>query len=249
MEQISHFGVLPTIRRATMSDNDLVLLLGRWVSRKKLHQATFTYCKPSSPSFDYVFKTRIDELCQSSKARVIANKDKILSILNNGEGWPLPKKTSLRIAYNNYIKPSSGSYDQIFAISVIKILGERFDADKSKKRLIDMARTGEARPKKGSKDSNLLREFTSPSKRHFDKEYADAISLFWPPNTAEFKLTRMKENKKLLLEMAMNGNKRPLKSDMLGVAFYNYTKPSSGTYDVIFTENIRKYWPKAKKDN
>jgi len=137
---------------------------------------------------------------------------------------------------------------QISALESIEgwdeFLNEESSSDKKKKLLLEMARNGEPRPKSKKHPGVALSNYISKSSNAYDSEFDKKIRKLAP----HWFVDAVAEKKKLLLEMAKNGEPRPKcvfgqKSNPLGRALRDYISKSSGSYDPTFDKQIRKLAP------
>ena len=114
-------------------------------------------------------------------------------------------------------------------------------ADSNKQELLKLARSGEKRPHHKTKQGRALTKYTSTSTGHCNPDFTKQIkelapSWFVHENTA---LIRKQD----LLELASSGGKRPHQKTKQGRALYPYTSPSHGSYDPVFTKQIKELAP------
>ena len=189
---------------------------------------------------DLVFDKKIRELAPHWFDTTARNKEALLEMARSGEPRPNCKKNPLGKRLVRYIGKSSGSYDPAFDKEIRKLAPHWFvdTAAEKKQLLLEMARNGEPRPTKNPLKSalnNYLCEASGCCDPVFDKKIRK-LAPHWFVDTAA-------ENKKLLLEMARNGEPRPnSKNGSLGNCLVRYTNNTS-SYDKEFDKKIRKLAP------
>ena len=119
-------------------------------------------------------------------------------------------------------------------------LASQKDSSGKKKLLLELARNGEARPGRNSPLGWALVSYTSPSQITYDPDFDKQIRKLVP----QWFLNNSVEKKKLLLEMARNGEEKPRFDSPLGNALRNYTSSKKKCYDPDFDKQIRKLAPK-----
>ncbi len=111
----------------------------------------------------------------------------------------------------------------------------------TKQILLEMARNGEARPKRGHLLYERLATYTQQSSASYDGDFMNALygtNPAWIPTR-----TNAVYNKQMLLYMAANGDQKPSSKSKLGWTFLSYTRPDSFSYDKAFTEKFRVLYP------
>jgi len=175
-----------------------------------------------------------------------ANKKLLLVMAGNGEPRPVPNKHPLGNALSTYTCPSR-CYDDNF-YQQIKILAPHWFVDtaaENKRQLLEMARNGDAKPKRNQPLGVVLVNYTCQGSGCYDAEFDTEIrkTTSWFVNTAT-------EKKRQLLEMAIRGEPRPSqKKHPLGNSINDYTSKNKSTYDPDFDKQIRKlvpHWFKGK---
>ena len=119
---------------------------------------------------------------------------------------------------------------------------EESSAEINKRTLLKIAESGEEKPKNNTKLGIALRNYLNQSAGTYDPIFAKNIKNLRP----DWFITRSEtanENKKILLEMAINGKDRPSKETKLGNSLCNYICKYSGSYDEVFDKKIRKLSP------
>jgi hypothetical protein len=114
-----------------------------------------------------------------------------------------------------------------------------------KKRLLEMARSGQPRPPRGKKSlGTVLLEYTLPNNKNYDAEFDKEIRAL-RPDWFFLQYEKVAEKKRMLLEMARNGESRPSKDgSSLGRFLTSYTTQNrGGCYDLEFDREIRALRP------
>jgi len=114
--------------------------------------------------------------------------------------------------------------------------------DINKKLLLQMAKNGEDRPHWKSKLGRALSSYTLKSKICYDAIFDKKIRELRP----DWFITssdKANKNKKLLLQMAKNGEDRPHWKLKISKSLTTYTSKKNKTYDPVFTEQIKKLRP------
>jgi superfamily II DNA or RNA helicase len=186
-----------------------------------------------------------------------AEKKRILKeMARNGEKRPSttsknPEERSLGNALSNYTRgETSESYDPKFTKELKKINSEWFinSADEKKKILKEMAKNGLKRPSPTSENpeerslGRALLTYTGKASKIFDSVLTKELKKL---NSKWFNSSD--EKKRILKEMAKNGEKRPSAASKnpeertLGVALTNYTRgKTSDSYDPKLTKELTK---------
>ena len=212
---------------------------------------------PGKHPLGYVFNNYINKNCRSyderfdREIRSIAphwfiktaaeNKKKLLQMARNGESRPVQKKHLLGDYLNRYTAQSSHSFDEQFKEQIKKIAPHWFvdTAAENKKQLLLMAKSGEQRPIAHKQPlGRAICNYTNKS-GSYDPQFDEKIRMIAP----HWFVNVTTENKKKLLEMARNGEPRPVQvKHPLGNALSNYIKGGS-SYDPQFDEKIRMIAP------
>ncbi len=172
------------------------------------------------------------------------NKRLLLKMAKNGEPRPNQKKHFLGASLSNYTKVYSETYDPIFFKEITKEAPHWFidSAVENKKQLLKMAKKGESRPHQTKHPlgrvfvAYICKRKSGSYDPIFDKKIRTEAP-HWFINTAV-------ENKRLLLEMAKNGEPRPTAvKHILGTPLCCYVGKSHSSYDPVFDKKIRKRAP------
>lgn len=172
-------------------------------------------------------------------------KEQLLRMAKNGELKPIAGKSELGSSLKNYINKSSDCYDSIFDKKIRELRSDWFITQKDtsnekKKLLLEMAKNGESRPIMKSSLGKSFYYFTQKKDKCYDEVFYKEIKLIrpdWFNNSSD-------KNKKLLLEMAKNGEPRPISGqNPLGVLFCNYLNKNNVCYDENFAKQIKELRP------
>ena len=200
-----------------------------------------------SDTYDPVFSEEIRRLAPDWFMRSSEkNKLQLLAVAKNGEPKP-SQKTKLGQAFANYTWKNSESKDQDFINQIKKIRPDWFVAqaersDKNKRSLIRLAKNGKPIPSQKTQLGRALRNYTVKSSGSYDSTFAKNVKKIrpdWFVSNSE----RAELKKRLLLEMASDGDLRPSQKISLGRCLTNYTVKSSTCYDPAFTNKIKKLAP------
>lgn len=111
-------------------------------------------------------------------------------------------------------------------------------ANFNKKILLGMATNNENRPSVKTKIGMALSNYTLNGSSSYDPNFTKQIKGLRPDWFVSL-LEKTNNNKKILLEMAKNGEKRPLRKTKLGCALTNYITKSNKSYDDLFVKKIK----------
>ncbi|MFA5766345.1 MAG: hypothetical protein WC919_00290 [Candidatus Paceibacterota bacterium] len=187
-----------------------------------------------------------------------AKKRELLEMAKNGEARPTlhTKGQTTSTALGNYTNKKNKIYDPEFDAQIRKaapgwFLGSWYEdiAIVRKRKLLEMAKNGEERPKRRAISSALI-DYTDKKHKSYDPEFDAQIREARPD---WFEKRRSALNKQKLLELAKSGKRKPhyFKSPSnpseaserrLAAAFYNYTRKGSG-YNPEFDAQIREIRP------
>ena len=107
-----------------------------------------------------------------------------------------------------------------------------------KQQLLEMAKKGEPRPSQETKLGKTLSTYVSKKSPRYDADFDKKIRALGP----DWFVTRSdiaNQKKYKLLEMANNGEPKPLERTKMGIALKSYTKRDSGSYNPEFDKKIR----------
>ena len=153
---------------------------------------------------------------------------------------------SLDAAIRKYTTSNSKAFDPTFNKEIRELAPQWFESssDINKQKLLEMARNGEKRPAKKASGA-LLYWYTNSNTKTFDPIFNKEIrelAPHWFENSVEI-------NKQKLLDMARNGEKRPTSKKrntlvpMIGNALCSYLNATHGSFDPIFSKEIRELAP------
>lgn len=116
-------------------------------------------------------------------ALALPKKEKLLKLAQQGKPRPNAKKHPLGMSLNKYISKSGSCYDADFDEQIRRLAPHWFvnTAEENKKYLLDIARSGQPRPKfKESKLGTVLRFYICPSASSYDPEFAKKVKKLAP---------------------------------------------------------------------
>jgi len=187
-------------------------------------------------TYDVVFDEKIRKLVPHWFVDTAAeNKKLLIEMARKGE--PRPNgRTKLGMVFQTYKNKNSRCYDQAFDEEIRKLAPQWFvnTAVDKKKELLEMARKGEPRPNSKTKIGNALLSYMDKTGSCYDPVFDNEIRKLAP----HWFIDTAAENKKLLLEMAMNGESRPIYATQIGGALWRYVKINSKCYDEEFKKQI-----------
>lgn len=213
--------------------------------RHPLGQCLVTYTSKNNQSYDLHFNEEIRKLrpdwFDSSSAK---NKAYILQMIENGEPKPTRLHPVVGVVYSQYISQGSGCFDE----SLFNQIKTRTDwletpTQKNKKAIFEIASKGEPRPKATSRMGRLMHGYTVPNKDRptlFDVQFLVELQNIRP----DWFETKSEKIQKRLLEMAANGDPRPLCGHHdLGQRFVELINPNSKSYRPEFLKKISEQRP------
>lgn len=210
--------------------------VGTWIAQKRRLYKKGTLSKYWIDKFEQTFP---EWSWDPTTDRVVEKKAKLLEMARTGE--PKPKwQTSLGIALTCYTKTSNTERHVGFKNQLIAIGCKWFNSPVmgKKQQLLELARNREAKPHhKTSLGRALVRYVTkSPQYDPVFKEQLVKTGCDWFKKTAPSPHTTEKK-KKLLLEMAKKGERRPTQKTPLGRALREYVTKRS-IYYPAFREQL-----------
>jgi len=209
---------------------------------KQLARALSRYTNKSSPTYDFKFDKKIKEIRPDWFSSVASkHKIRLLEMAKNGESRPLPK-TLLSNALCSYRCSGHVSYDYNFSITIGGLRPDWFEnsADVKKRKLLKLAKSGGDRPYWGSSLVIALSSYLQKGKLSYDETFDKEIRKLRPDWFAD----TAKENKKKLLKMAENKERRPSATKHpLAKALVRYTNKKNKGYDPVFDKKNRKLRP------
>jgi hypothetical protein len=207
--------------------------------KTKIGNAMTSYIYKDQAGYDPEFDQQIRRLAPHWFTNTATeNKKLLLEMAKRGEPKPTCK-TKLGQALTTYMCSKKQTYDPDFCREIKNLTPDWFVdmPAENKKLLLEMARRGDPRPvQKRSKIGRLLCNYVNKG-NSYDADFSRQIRELrpdWFVNSAD-------ENKKLLLEMARNGEAKPNKR--LGVVLCNYTNKKNTCYDSEFDTEIKKLRP------
>jgi hypothetical protein len=164
-------------------------------------------------------------------------KQEIVKLARSGEPKPV-NPAPLRRAMYLYTQVGHRCYDQQFDEELRSVRPDWFVDDRTteqrKKRFLQMARDGAARPIRQSRMGRILYRCVST-----DERFARTIISVRP----EWFKESMGAKKSQLLELARQGGKKPSKRTPIGGALRRYTLSVGGAYDREFDKEVRALRP------
>lgn len=206
-----------------------------------------TYTSKTSGCYDQDFDKKIRELAPhwfiNFKEIVKENKRILLEMAKNKEKRPISGKHKLGRIVTGYTSKTSTSYDAEFDKKVREIAPHWFvkpkdSSDIKKRQIIEIAKEGKTKPTYNSL-GQFIGLYTRKNSECYDKEFDIEIKKLAP----QWFINSALENKKILLKMAMKGEKRPYCKYKIGLALCSYTNKNNGSYDEEFDKKIRDLVP------
>jgi hypothetical protein len=115
--------------------------------------------------------------------------------------------------------------------------GKRAPADK-KAALLEMAKDGQPRPPSATPAGQALSGYTSPNHGMFDIDFVTTLRVVRP----DWLEDPVAKKKTLIMEAATSGQPRSALGN-LACALQNYVRPSSGSFDGEFRDNLMALRP------
>lgn len=174
-------------------------------------------------------------------------KQQLLDLATCGEERP-KAHSFLGASFNSYIMLNSEHYDEGFAEQIKKLRPDwlsvrshtKDSAIENKRQLIEMAKNGESKPKPNHPLYRVgFSHYTNQNSNSYDPEFAQELIRIAP----QWFIDTMAENKKTLLDMAINGESKPTNKDDIYPKFFAYTLRSSDCYDKKFDNELRELRP------
>ncbi len=169
-------------------------------------------------------------------------KQQLLEMARNGEDRPVQKNHSLATKLCNYTNPNIRGYEPEFDKEIRALRPDWFyNPSQTKQQLLEMARNGEDRPVAGKHPlgyrlSSYITQGHNNYDAKFDKKIRKLRPDWFPYNPSQ--------TKQQLLEMARNGEGRPIvRKHPLGSKLCCYTNSNNGSYDPKFDREIRELRP------
>jgi len=172
----------------------------------------------------------------------ISKKQYLLELARSGGEKPKPK-TKLAHCLISYMREKSVAYDPEFTKQIKKLRPDWFvdKSDLKKEQLLQMAKSGERRPRRGTPIEACLRNYTHHSSSSYDPQFTKQIKKLRPDwFVLENPATLKKEE---ILKLAKSGAARP--TGLLGQKLSVYMRKThyNRCYDPKFTKQIKKLRP------
>jgi hypothetical protein len=199
------------------------------------------------------------------RLRMEETKEKLLELARSGVKRPKyksldPEERRLARALNDFTSLDVARRDPEFCAKIYALAPGWFDPDRkarviaTKKKLLEIARSGGERPRYNSTDPeerrlaiSLTRYAVHPDTK--DDEFAKEIFVARPEWAPGYRTILMARTKEKLLKMAASGAARPdrystnREEAKLGIALNNYTTKSQRQYDADFYNKLVKINP------
>jgi hypothetical protein len=217
----------------------------RPIARNNLGYALCEYTGKNK-SKDIEFDHKIRELAPHWFIDTAAEKkQELIEMAKDGESRPVARKHLLGLPLSWYTTERSQSYDDEFTELIKHIRPDWFadTATENKCKLLEMAKNNKTRPRSGKdKLGAVLVSYTCKKNLSmYDAEFDHQIRELAPH---WFKGYTVSENKKQLLRMAKNGERRPAEhKHPLASSLNNYILKDNSSYDIDFDKTIRKLAP------
>jgi len=137
------------------------------------------YTNSNNSCYDTEFKAKIEKIRPDwFQDTVKDNKEEILKIARSRGGKP-SRKTKLGSCLSSYVAYSSSSYDTEFREELERIRPDWFikkdNSEENKKKLLNIARSGGAKPPKKTKLGMRLRSYIGTSHGCYDTEFREEL--------------------------------------------------------------------------
>jgi hypothetical protein len=214
----------------------------RPTSKTKLGRALVSYTCKFSTTYDAKFNSKIRNIAPDwfvSRSQLIKqNKISLLALAREGKARP-KASTPIGRALTQYNCKSSAVYCPKFDRQIRKIAPDWFASQKNRLLLLEMAKKGKPKPHRNTPLGRALVSYMK-CRHRTDLELIRNIKKVAPL----WLIPSSKQKKRILLEMAKRGEPRPHRNKHpLGAALVSYTTKKSGSYDPIFTKQIKKLAP------
>lgn len=223
----------------------------------ELAVALTNYAKrKSNPSYDADFREQLEELAPQWFLDPVEGKKEMLRRLAKA-GAARPKSgTTLGNALTNYTGRSGKKlFNLDFRAELEKLAPEWFSnsADEKKQLLLERAMRGD-KPTwhKERRLREMLRLYIKPGSKVYDPEFCEKLKTI-APDWVDTRITKASDKKKVLLELAEKGARRPrgygstkapLEERKLGAALHHYITVTDDSYDEEFTRRMFKLAPR-----
>lgn len=215
---------------------------------EKLRACLRNYTREESTSFDALFNAKIRKLRPDwflSKSKLMSlKKDQIIKIAKSRK--KITRKelgSSLNQSLRHYTCKKSAVYDGSFDKTIRKLQPDWFkdNANDKKKEILNFASLTEVKPKHLI---NVLRNYTNKKSKCYDIVFDKKIRKL-RPDWFISQSQRANENKKELLRIAKNNEKRPKSTSRLGILLRSYMckRKKRSCFDLKFTKEIKALRP------
>lgn len=221
--------------------------------KTKVGEKFYSYTYERSSCYDREFTEKIKKIRPDwfLSQYDIANQKKQQLIEMAKKGFPRPKKgkDSLGANLGSYINKSQGlCYDPVFTKTIKKLRPDWFIsqnqvANKKKKKLINLAKSGKPRPKFKTELGKFLGEHTT-KKDLKDQEFSKQIRKLRP----DWFITNAEINKQKLLKIAKSGAEKPPQRTRMGMLLYSYVRRSNNSEFKKKLKKIRPDWFVTRSD-
>lgn len=205
-----------------------------------LGQALLCYTNSKNGSYDPEFDKKIRKFAPHWFIdTAVENKKQLLEMAQRGEPKPAQRTHPLGTAFSSYTYKGP-CYDPVFYQDLLKIRPDWFEnkCDKKKNELLEMAKRKESRPIAGKHPLGcMLTKYTNDGNSAYDKEFDLKIRQLAP----HWFIDTATENKRRLLEMARNGDPKPIvRKHRLGYLLSNYCRKDEKFRNCI--QKIAPHW-------
>lgn len=215
-------------------------------AESKLGTYMYSYCSPTSGSYDPEFTRVLNELAPIIDVTGL-NKEAILSFVKEHGRRPnitKPEEKILGRATVKYTSPSNNRYDPDFSRKLNE-LAPIMDKSAKKTAVLDFVKVHVRRPditKPGEKKLGAaIYSYTRPSSYSYDAEFTRVLNELAPVPD------KMGDKKAAILDFVKEHGRRPditkPEEKKLGAAIYSYTRPNSYRYDAEFTRVLNELAP------
>jgi len=193
----------------------------------------YSYTSPNHGSYDEKFFEAVKIIRPDWFVDSHEKRKQIIEIAKNGGDRP-PLRSPLGAFMSNLRRR-----DSALDLELKKIRPDWFmnSSEENKKLLLEMAKTGRPRPVSKTKIGERLCSYIRESSDCFDLDFYQTIKLARP----DWFVDSACESKEELLLWAKNNKEKP--DGSLLRKMYRYSNPKEGTYDAVFTEQMKKLRP------
>jgi hypothetical protein len=218
-------GIARSRGRAVMIELLELALTGAPRPSKNSHELggkLVRYPSPKYPEFRAQLKQIRPDWFEEIDSAAI-KKLEILKLARNGEDRPSPG-SSLGLAIQDYLSRSKRSYDQKFREELHMLRPDWFLKNNkriNKERIIELAKSGSEKPKRGTNLGNVLSNYTKKGK-DYEPEFRNRLEQI-RPDWFSHKIDPS-GNKEKILKIALSGGPRPFHKSKLGMVFQFYIR-------------------------